>query len=40
VAIAAAAHRSEVGGRVVYFCCRGCKDAFDRDPGPHLARLG
>jgi xanthine dehydrogenase accessory factor len=32
VDIAAARHRSEAGDRVVYFCCGGCKDAFDRDP--------
>ncbi|MDI6894482.1 MAG: YHS domain-containing protein [Bacillota bacterium] len=24
--------RSEYEGRTYYFCCRGCKVAFDRDP--------
>jgi len=40
VDVAMAAHRSEVSGRLVYFCCRACKDTFDRDPGRHLAGLG
>jgi xanthine dehydrogenase accessory factor len=40
VEIATAAHRSEVAGRTVYFCCAHCKDTFDRDPGRHLAALG
>lgn len=31
VAIATARHRSEARGRIVYFCCAGCKEAFDRD---------
>lgn len=40
VEIAAAAHRSEVAGRAVYFCCAHCKTTFDRDPRRHLATLG
>jgi len=32
VEIAAATHRSQAEGRVFYFCCAGCKDAFERDP--------
>jgi xanthine dehydrogenase accessory factor len=39
VEIATAAHRSEVAGRAVYFCCAGCKATFDRDPQRHLAAL-
>jgi xanthine dehydrogenase accessory factor len=31
VDIAGAAHRSELSGRIVYFCCAGCKTAFDRE---------
>lgn len=30
VEIASARHRSERTGETVYFCCRACKDAFDR----------
>ena len=37
VAIASARHRSEVSGRVVYFCCAGCKEAFERDPQRYAA---
>jgi YHS domain-containing protein len=22
----------EISGRVVYFCCAGCKTSFERDP--------
>jgi YHS domain-containing protein len=29
VEIATAKHTSVRDGRIVYFCCRGCKDAFD-----------
>jgi xanthine dehydrogenase accessory factor len=36
VAVATARHRSEVAGRVVYFCCAGCKETFDADPERHL----
>ncbi len=32
VDIASAAHRSETGGQVVYFCCRRCQEAFEREP--------
>jgi xanthine dehydrogenase accessory factor len=30
---------SELSGRAVYFCCRGCKDAFDQDPERYRAAL-
>jgi len=26
---------SSYGGRTYYFCCRGCKEAFDKDPRKH-----
>lgn len=39
VEIASARHRSEASGRVVYFCCAGCKDTFDRDPQRYAAAL-
>ena len=32
VEIASATHRSQAEGRAFYFCCAGCKDAFERDP--------
>ncbi|HXJ78071.1 MAG TPA: XdhC family protein [Candidatus Methylomirabilis sp.] len=32
VDVATAPHRVEAQGRVVYFCCAGCKVAFERDP--------
>jgi xanthine dehydrogenase accessory factor len=32
VEIATAVHRSAVRGETVYFCCRHCKDTFDRNP--------
>jgi xanthine dehydrogenase accessory factor len=32
VEIASAVHRSQAEGRVFYFCCAGCKEAFERDP--------
>jgi len=38
--MATAAHRSEVVGRAVYFCCASCQATFDRDPQRHLATLG
>ena len=25
--------RSTHGGKTYYFCCAGCKEAFDKDPG-------
>jgi xanthine dehydrogenase accessory factor len=36
VDIATARHRSEVGGRTIYFCCLGCKETFDADPARYL----
>ena len=30
VDVATARHRSDVGGRAVYFCCLACKGTFDR----------
>jgi xanthine dehydrogenase accessory factor len=32
VEIATARHRSDTTGSITYFCCRGCKETFDRDP--------
>jgi xanthine dehydrogenase accessory factor len=32
VDIATARYRSEFDGRLVYFCCSGCKETFDRNP--------
>ena len=40
VEMATAQHRSETEGRVVYFCCRHCKETFDLDPETYLARRG
>jgi xanthine dehydrogenase accessory factor len=38
VEIASAAHRSQDStGRVFYFCCAGCKEAFERDPERYAA---
>ena len=39
VEIASARHRSEASGRVVYFCCAGCKEAFERDPQRYATAL-
>ena len=39
VEIASARHRSEASGRVVYFCCAGCKEAFERDPQRYASAL-
>ena len=39
VEIASARHRSKASGRVVYFCCARCKEAFDRDPQRYAAAL-
>jgi xanthine dehydrogenase accessory factor len=36
VDVTSAGHRSEASGRLVYFCCGGCKTAFDRDPAAYL----
>jgi xanthine dehydrogenase accessory factor len=33
-----ARHRSEVAGRLYYFCCAHCKDTFDRDPSRYVLR--
>ncbi len=40
VEVATAAFRSEVSGQTVYFCCRHCKETFDRDPQRYLAAPG
>src|SRR5438093_6169097 len=32
VEIATARYRAEAWGRIFYFCCAGCKDAFEQDP--------
>ncbi|HHY95872.1 MAG TPA: YHS domain-containing protein [Firmicutes bacterium] len=32
--------RSEYGGKTYYFCCRGCKRAFDREPERYLKGEG
>jgi xanthine dehydrogenase accessory factor len=34
VEIATAVHRSEARGETVYFCCRHCKETFDRNAAP------
>ena len=39
VDVATARYRSEAACRVVYFCCLGCKETFDRDPARHLAGM-
>ena len=39
VEVATARHRAEAWGRVAYFCCGGCKDAFARDPGRYAAAV-
>jgi xanthine dehydrogenase accessory factor len=39
VDVATARHRSEAAGRLVYFCCGGCKEAFDHDTERYLAGL-
>jgi YHS domain-containing protein/uncharacterized membrane protein YraQ (UPF0718 family) len=33
-----AEYRSFQGGETYYFCSAGCKEAFDKDPGKHIAR--
>jgi len=40
VEVATARHHSAQSGRAVYFCCRHCKDTFDRDPDRYRAALG
>ena len=37
VTIATARHRSESPAGPVYFCCSGCKQRYDREPGRHAA---
>ncbi len=39
VDVASARYRSETFGRAVYFCCAGCKEAFDREPQKYAAVL-
>ena len=39
VDVASARHRAEAWGRVVYFCCAGCKDTFERDPRQYAAAV-
>jgi xanthine dehydrogenase accessory factor len=29
--------KSEYGGRLFYFCCAGCKQTFDKEPGKYVA---
>jgi xanthine dehydrogenase accessory factor len=36
VDIATARHRSDAGGRTTYFCCAGCKETFEQNPGRYL----
>ena len=36
VEIATARHRSDAGGRTTYFCCAGCKETFEQNPGRYL----
>jgi xanthine dehydrogenase accessory factor len=33
VTVATARHRAEAPGGPVYFCCAGCREQYDRDPG-------
>jgi len=40
VEVATAKYRSEVSGQPVYFCCRQCKETFDRNSERHRADLG
>ena len=37
VDVATARHQVEAWGRVIYFCCAGCKATFERDPGQYAA---
>ena len=39
VEVGTAHHRSALSDLVVYFCCRHCKDTFDRDPERYRAAL-
>jgi Cu(I)/Ag(I) efflux system membrane fusion protein len=31
--------RVEVGGRAVFLCCEGCREAIEGNPAKYLARL-
>lgn len=33
---ASAEYRSEHDGQTYYFCAKGCKENFDKDPGKYL----
>ena len=37
VTVATARHRSDVTGQPVYFCCRHCQEAFEREPARYHA---
>jgi xanthine dehydrogenase accessory factor len=39
VEVSSAAYRAEAMGQVFYFCCAGCKAAFERDPERYAAPL-
>lgn len=34
-----AKHKSECDGNLFYFCCAGCKQTFDRQPGKYLLSM-
>lgn len=40
VDIATAEHRSDYQGKTYYFCCSGCRHAFDKDPQKYLQQVG
>ena len=40
VEIVSARHSAEVGGRVYYFCCGGCRERFLASPERYLAEAG
>ena len=31
--------RTEYEGQYVYFCCDGCKQGFEKDPAPYVAKM-
>jgi xanthine dehydrogenase accessory factor len=39
VQIEEAEHQTEYNGQPFYFCCEGCKAAFETDPEPYLAKV-
>jgi xanthine dehydrogenase accessory factor len=39
VSIAGTKYRSEHEGSTIYFCCAGCKQAFDRQPEKYLSAV-